>query len=137
MNLDGRFDISPSMRRSTYVLVESDDWEVAIPCTRLAAREWGQGTDWCTGYDEAAFAQYMRDGALMIFRQVRTGRLWQLHPASGEFRDARNRRASWRGFVQREPKLLAMLMAALAALDPTRGVTRVEPTGPHFSAGYM
>jgi len=50
----------------------------------------------------------------ILDRDVNGSQAWQLHAASGEFRDACNRRASWRGFLSRHPEMASALLAAVA-----------------------
>lgn len=104
--------IPPDIRPESRVLLESEDWHVGVPLTPWAAAWWGSFTNWCTATDDGAFWSLHRQGPLVVFRHRVSSARWQLHPVTGEFRDDRNRLASWRGFVARNPALLAALASA-------------------------
>ena len=103
------------IRPESLVLLETDEWLVGVPLTPWAAAWWGSFTQWCTAIDDGAFWSSHRQGPLIVFRHRVSSYRWQLHPVTGEFRDCRNRRASWRGFVGREPVLVAALASAFHA----------------------
>lgn len=90
----------------SFVLFDSAEWLIGIPRSPWAARWWGQHTDWCTAADLGAFWEYRDKGPLVVFRCLTSGMRWQFHPATGEFRDGRNKQVSWRGFVCRNPVVL-------------------------------
>lgn len=102
--------VPPDVAPQSILLWESSNWLVGVPMTFLASCWWGGFTDWCTAIDEPSFTIYSRQGPLLVFRQRQTSWRWQLHPATGEFRDKANRRASWRGFLARYPELAGALV---------------------------
>lgn len=110
--------VPPDVAPQSVLLWESADWLVGVPLTFWASCWWGNFTEWCTAVDEPAFNVYARQGPLLVFRQRRTSWKWQLHPPTGEFRDLRNRRASWRGFLARYPEVAGALVPA--SLVPAR-----------------
>lgn len=87
-------------------------WLVGVPMTPEAAGWWGFFTDWCTARDVSAFSIYHRQGPLIVFQHRSASWRWQLHPATGEFRDMQNRGASWKGFLGRHPEVAAALAKA-------------------------
>lgn len=101
------------VRPASIVLLESRFWLVGVPLTPAAAAWWGSWTDWCTAIDDSAFHIYHRQGPLIVFRQRVASWRWQLHPATGEFRDLQNRKASWQGFLGRYPELCGALVAGV------------------------
>ena len=103
-------DIRPLSR----VILESDYWHVGVPLSPHAMYWWGNFTDWCTASESSFFYDYAAKGPLIVFRSRPTSFRWLLHPATGEFRDYRNRRASWRGFLMRNGDVAGGLMLALA-----------------------
>jgi len=105
--------VPSDIRLGSVVLLESADWLIGTPLTPWAAAWWGSFTDWCTVIDDGAFACYHRQGPLIVFRQRVASWRWQLHPATGEFRDIRNRRASWRGFLGRYPEIAEAFVGAV------------------------
>jgi len=105
--------IPPDLREQSVVLYETHDWIVGTPLTAQAAHWWGGRSAWCTASDVAAFEQYNRTAPLIVLVERVTHARWQLHAATGEFRDSRNRRASWRGFVARHAGVASGLMMAL------------------------
>lgn len=113
-----RSEIPPGLESTSIILVDDADWQVGVPLTIWSSVWWGRQTDWCTRQDLASFEYYLRQGHLIVFRKTGPNfgqsQSWQLHPATGEFRDKNNRRASWRGFLQRHPELAGKLMAAFA-----------------------
>lgn len=113
-----RIEIPPGLELKSAILVDDDDWQVGVPWTLCASAWWSRQTEWCTRHDISAFEHYDRLGQLIVIRKLGHGlavdQCWQLHPGTGEFRDRNNRRASWRGFLQRHPDLAGKLMAAFA-----------------------
>ncbi len=111
--------VPADVRPQSAILAETEAWLIGVPLTPWAAGWWGSWTEWCTAIDESAFNVYHRQGPLIVFRQRVASWRWQLHPATGEFRDMRNRRASWRGFLGRYPEVSEALLAAFkgAAAD--------------------
>lgn len=111
-------EIPPGLELSSIVLVDDSDWQIGVPLTIWSSAWWGRQAEWCTRHDPASFEQYIRQGQLIVFRKagpiLGESQSWQLHPATGEFRDQNNRRTSWRGFLQRHPELAGRLMAAFA-----------------------
>lgn len=111
-------EIPAGIELKSIILVDDADWQVGIPLSIWASVWWGRQTEWCTRHDIASFESYNRQGQLIVFRKAGPAfgesQSWQLHPATGEFRDQHNRRASWRGFLQRHPELAGRLMAAFA-----------------------
>lgn len=95
------------------VLLDRGDWLVGVPRSAWAAAWWGAFTQWCTASDWAGFEVYARTGLLIVFIHRPSGRRWQLHARSGEFRDDRNRLCSWRGFVMRHAEIAGALLFAL------------------------
>ena len=95
------------------VLLDCGDWLVGVPRTLRAAAWWGAFTEWCTAWDWVSFDVYARTGLLIVFIHRSSGRRWQLHARSGEFRDDRNRLCSWRGFVMCHPDIAGALLLAL------------------------
>jgi hypothetical protein len=106
--------VPPDVAPHSIVLWNTPDWLVGVPLTWWASAWWGSFTEWCTAWDEAAFEVYARQGPLLVFRQRRTSWRWQLHTATGEFRDRANRRASWRAFLTRHPEVVGACWAAAA-----------------------
>lgn len=111
-------EIPPGMELTSIILVDDADWQVGIPLTMWSSAWWGRQTEWCTRHDLPSFEHYDCQGHLIVFRKAGPtfgeNQSWQLHPATGEFRNQYNRRASWRGFLQRHPELVGRLMAAFA-----------------------
>lgn len=104
--------VPANVRSQTLMLLEAADWQVGVPLTFWASAWWGMGTEWCTATDAPSFDIYHRRGPLIVFRACASGERWQLHPSTGEFRDAQNRKKSWRGFVGRNPDVLQALAGA-------------------------
>jgi hypothetical protein len=77
---------------------------------------WGSFTNWCTASESSFFYDYTAKGPLIVFRSRTTSFRWLLHPATGEFRDYRNKRASWSGFLMRNTDVAGEMMQALATL---------------------
>lgn len=109
-------DIPEDVRPHSRVIIESDRWLVGIPLSALAMYWWGSFTDWCTASDGAMFNDYLAEGHLIVFRSRVTTFRWLLHPATGEFRDYRNKRASWNGFLMRNPEIAGEMMLAMASV---------------------
>lgn len=111
-------EIPLGMEAKSVILVDDADWQVGIPLTIWSSAWWGRQTEWCTRHDLASFECYHGQGQLIVLRKAGPtygeSQSWQLHPATGEFRDQCNRRASWRGFLPRHPELAGRLMAAFA-----------------------
>ena len=116
--------VPPDILPMSVVLLESPRWLVGVPLTPWAAAWWGSWTGWCTAVDDGAFHFYHRRGPLLVFRQRETSWRWQLHAATGEFRNCGNRRVSWRGFLGKYPEVSEALVAALA-----RGLDAEESWG--------
>lgn len=108
-------NIPPDVRPLSRVIVETDRWHVGVPHSPHAMYWWGSFTDWCTASDSAIFHDYVAKGPLIVFRSRITSFRWLLHPATAEFRDYRNKRASWNGFLMRNRDVANDLMLALAA----------------------
>lgn len=109
-------NIPRDVRRFTQVIVESERWHVGVPLSPHAMYWWGSFTDWCTAIDSSFFNDYVAKGPLIVFRSRITSFRWLLHPATGEFRDFRNRNVSWRGFLMRNIDVAGDMMLALAAV---------------------
>lgn len=107
-------DIPEDVRPHSRVIVQTDRWLVGIPLSPRAMYWWGSFTKWCTASDGALFYDYVAKGNLVVFRSRVTTFRWLLHPATGEFRDYRNKRASWNGFLMRNPEIAAEMMLAMA-----------------------
>jgi hypothetical protein len=108
-------NIPPDVRPLSRVIVETDHWHVGMPLSPHAMYWWGSFTDWCTTSESTFFHDYVAKGPLIVFRSRTTSFRWLLHPATGEFRDYRNKRASWNGFLMRNRDIAGGLMLALAA----------------------
>ena len=106
--------IPADVRACSHVLVETDEWFIGSPKAPLAMYWWGAFTEWCTATDAGIFNDYAQRGPLIVFRSRTTSFRWMLQPSTGEFRDCRNRRASWRGFLMRHQAVAHDLLAALA-----------------------
>lgn len=117
-----RIDIPPGLERTSRILIDDDGWQVGVPFSIQASDWWARQTAWCTRNDVSAFEHYDRQCGLIVFRKLGEGSdadlCWQLHAASGEFRDGNNRRVSWRGFLQRHPALAGKLLQAIATRLP-------------------
>jgi hypothetical protein len=111
--------IPDDIRSCSRVIIETNAWLVGIPLNPLAMYWWGAFTEWCVAADAGVFADYADLGCLIVFRSRTTRFRWALHSATGEFRNSNNRRASWSGFLMRNPDVAAGLMKALAKLDPS------------------
>lgn len=77
---------------------------------------WGNFTEWCTASDAALFHHYAGKGPLVVFRSRVDSFRWLLYPTTGEFRDYRNKRVSWNGFLMRNADVAGELMSTLARL---------------------
>ena len=67
------------------ILAETDDWTVAVPLTKEAAKWWGKGTQWCTAADENnMFEHYHKTGALIVI-VMNDGTKVQFHSDDEEF----------------------------------------------------
>jgi hypothetical protein len=106
-------NIPRDVRAVSKVIVESDRWHIGMPLAPLAMYWWGCFTDWCTASDSSIFHDYVVQGPLIVFRARTSSFRWMLHPATGEFRDHRNKRVSWAGFLMRNPDVAGDLMLAL------------------------
>lgn len=102
--------IPEDVRAESRIVIESERWTVGMPLTPNAMFWWGAFTHWCVAADSALFADYVERGPLVIFRSRQTSFRWALHPVTGEFRNVNNRRASWSGFVMRNPDIAAGLL---------------------------
>lgn len=109
--------IPDGIRAESHIAIENDRWLVGAPLTARAMYWWGAFTDWCVAIDHGFFVDYLARGPLIIFIAHHTGSRWALHPTTGEFRNANNRRASWTGFIMRHPDIAAGLLAALPNLS--------------------
>jgi hypothetical protein len=98
--------VPQEVERESLLLWESANWVIGVPLSFRASCWWGNFTQWCTALDEPSFNIYDRKGPLLVFRHQRTNGKWQLHPATGEFRDLHNRRTSWRSFLARHPEVV-------------------------------
>lgn len=105
-------EVPEDVRRQSILLFEDGDWLIGVPLTPGAAAWWGAFTHWCTASDEAAFHVYHRKGPLVVFQHRRAAWRWQLHPATREFRDMANRKASWSRFVRQVPQVAEALARA-------------------------
>lgn len=103
-------DVKPDSR----VLVETPTWLIGVPLSPRAMYWWGSFTGWCTANDSGFFYDYVSKGPLVVFRSRVTSFRWLLHPRTGEFRDCRNKRVSWNGFLMRNADVAGELMSALA-----------------------
>lgn len=108
--------IPKDVRPLSQVIVESDRWHVGVPLSPHAMYWWGSFTDWCTASNSTLFHDYFAKGPLVVFRSRQTSFRWMLHPATAEFRDYRNKRASWRGFLMRHNDVASDLLLALAKM---------------------
>jgi hypothetical protein len=95
-------------------LLDNADWLIAAPLSPGAARWWGRFTEWCTAENLPSFWEYNDKGPLIVFCSRVEGRRWQLHPATGEFRDEHNKAVSWRRFLGRYPAVMGAVVALLA-----------------------
>lgn len=102
-------DIRPVSR----MIVESESWHVGVPLSPYAMYWWGSFTNWCTASDSSLFYDYAAKGPLIVFRSRVTSFRWLLHPSTREFRDYRNKRASWRGFLMRNSDVAGEVLLAL------------------------
>jgi hypothetical protein len=67
------------------ILAETNDWTVAIPLTKEAAKWWGRGTQWCTAAEENnMFEHYHKTGALIVI-VMNDGNKVQFHADDEEF----------------------------------------------------
>jgi hypothetical protein len=107
------------VREQSLLLFDDEEWVVAVPMTAWAAWWWGQYSQWCTAHEPGSFGKYQAKGPLVVFCSRSEGDSWQLHPATGEFRDERNRLVSWRGFLSRNPSIMAAIIGVLARACPT------------------
>jgi hypothetical protein len=105
--------IPDDVRAGSRVILESDFWAVGLPLTYRAMHWWGAFSDWCVAADHGLFVDYIERGPLIVFLSHQTDARWALHPTTGEFRNAKNRRVSWAGFIMRHPDIAAGLLAAL------------------------
>jgi hypothetical protein len=72
---------------------EVGDWIIIVPETEEASCKYGKGTTWCTASTEAnnLFNQYKSQGDLYILIDKRyPDEKYQLHPVTGELKDAQN-----------------------------------------------
>lgn len=107
-------DIPVDVRPHSRVIVESNAWHIGVPLSPHAMYWWGSFTDWCTASESGFFYDYVAKGPLIVFRSRVSSFRWMLHPATGEFRDHRNKRASWVGFLTRNNGVAGELLVALA-----------------------
>lgn len=103
-------DVLPHSR----VLIETDRWLVGIPLTPHAMYWWGAWSEWCVARERCYFDDYVAKGPLIVIRCRHSSFRWLLHAATEEFRGVRNKRASWRGFLMRNPELSGAIMLRLA-----------------------
>lgn len=101
----------------SHIVMENSGWHVGIPLTSHAMYWWGAFTKWCVAADSGMFLDYAERGALIVFRSRSTSFRWALHSVTGEFRNADNKRASWSGFLMRNPDIAAGLLSALAQIN--------------------
>lgn len=111
--------IPPDVREGSRVLLETANWVVGIPDTMRAMYWWGAFTEWCVSSDEDMFEYFSEKGPLIVFRSRHDSFRWALHSCGGEFRNANNRRASWSGFLMRNPDIAVGLLIALAQFEPS------------------
>lgn len=109
-------NIPKDIRLLSRVIVESDRWHVGVPLSPRAMSWWGSFTDWCTASESTFFHDYVAKGPLIVFRSRVTSFRWLLHPATGEFRDYRNKRVSWSGFLMRNRDFAGEVMLGLATV---------------------
>ena len=95
-------------------LLDDADWLIVVPQSAGAARWWGRGSDWCTAESLPSFWEYNDRGPLIVFCHRGAGLRWQLHPATGEFRDEHNKALSWRRFLGRYPAVMGAVVRVLA-----------------------
>lgn len=85
------------------MLFDDGTWKLVLPRSQSAAQWWGRGTRWCTSARWAnRFASYTAKGPLLILLTP-AGR-YQLAVATGEFRDAADRRADVSQALQDSPQ---------------------------------
>jgi len=107
--------IPEDVRAHSRVVVETPRWLIGVPLSPYAMYWWGNFTDWCTASDSAFFHDYTAKGPLIVFRSRATSFRWMLHPTTGEFRDYRNKRVSWSGFLMRNGDIAGEMLLALGA----------------------
>lgn len=105
-----RRQIPDDVRPQSVVLLESDRWLIGVPLTRHANDWWGSLAAWCTSLAPDTYSSYMARGPLLIFWQRESSWKWQLHPASGEFRDLNNKPLKWRAFLAEHPDVMAAFL---------------------------
>lgn len=101
-----RREVPADVLPESLLLLRTERWLVGCPLSFHASCWWGAWTEWCTAVDAPSFEAYARRGPLVVFMDRVASWRWQLHAASGEFRDLSGRRISWIGFVQRNPEVL-------------------------------
>lgn len=115
--------IPDDVRLESRVLTESDRWQVGSPLSFRAMGWWGGFTEWCTAHDISYFNDYSAKGALVIFWARETNYRWMLHPATREFRNHRNHRASWRDFLMQHVDIVDALLPTTGE-QPNETVSR-------------
>ncbi|WP_198157207.1 hypothetical protein [Erythrobacter dokdonensis] len=108
--------IPDEVRTESRIPMENERWLVGLPLSPRSMFWWGAFTDWCVAADHGLFADYIERGPLIIFLERQSDARWALHPKTCEFRNAKNRRASWAGFIMRHPEIAAGLLAVLPNL---------------------
>lgn len=78
-----------------------------------AARFWSIDTGWCI-QSKSWFEDYRKSGKLFLFRMLNENRRYLLSPSWLEFRNTRNRGLNMRAFIERYPKIEAVMRSILA-----------------------
>lgn len=118
MDRTDAWPVPSDIREQSRIVLQSREWLVGIPLTPNAMFWWGAFTEWCVAVDRGLFNDYNERGPLIVFRSRITNSRWALHSATGEFRNSRNRLASWSGFLMRHPDIAASLLSVLPNIRP-------------------
>lgn len=78
-----------------------------------AARFWSVDTGWCIE-SKSWFEDYRKSGKLVLFRMLNENRRYLLSPSWLEFRNTRNRGLNMKAFIERYPKIDAVIRSILA-----------------------
>lgn len=103
--------------KESVILLDEDDWTVAVPMTEDAAKWWGRGTRWCTSSDnDNVFDEYHQKAPLIVVDLKKHGKLqlWVPDSENPQFTDADDAKVSKEFIELHLDRLLPLLKWAVS-----------------------